>query len=282
VDAEDTQQGWSPLCTAASVGNARVCDALLRRGAAVDRPCRALLGEPAMHVACERGHVEVVRLLLANGAVVDNVNASGFTPLMVAAQEGQRAVAALLLSHGAAVNSVPAAASTPLSVACQHGRREVVHLLLARGVDVAQRCGPHGGFALHVACHSGHQDLVDLLLAHGADSDGAASNGATPLYAASEGGHTQLAALLLSRGARVDARGLNGQTPLMAACHGAHFGVAALLLSKGGPRPAGRAAPGGRAHACLYKHKEDTRAAAHKREAGGAFSGCQSLPPRPI
>lgn len=54
-----------------------------------------------MHEACNRGHIQAVRVLLNHGA---NVNASancGTTPLIDAASNGHNTIVKLLLDHGA-------------------------------------------------------------------------------------------------------------------------------------------------------------------------------------
>jgi len=54
-----------------------------------------------LHDAANCGHLELVRLLLANGAIVDSYNSFGDTPLLYATASGNTEVARLLLNHGA-------------------------------------------------------------------------------------------------------------------------------------------------------------------------------------
>ncbi|EGZ08509.1 hypothetical protein PHYSODRAFT_435214, partial [Phytophthora sojae] len=57
-------------------------------------------------IACENGHVEVVKLLLDNGASVNEVDEDGDCPLFVAAGNGHADIVKCLLEHGAATELV--------------------------------------------------------------------------------------------------------------------------------------------------------------------------------
>ncbi|MCC7441518.1 MAG: ankyrin repeat domain-containing protein [Bdellovibrionales bacterium] len=54
-----------------------------------------------LHFAVGRGHTEVIKLLLENGAQPDMKNSLGATPMISAARGGRREIASVLLSHGA-------------------------------------------------------------------------------------------------------------------------------------------------------------------------------------
>ena len=56
-------------------------------------------------VASHNGHLDVVRLLLENGATVDSRADDGWTSLMAASQNGHLDVVRLLLENSAAVES---------------------------------------------------------------------------------------------------------------------------------------------------------------------------------
>lgn len=88
--------GNTALMMAAFKHNKAAVDALLAKGAKVNRP-----GWSALHFAAASGDDDIAKALLARGAAIDALAPNDQTPLMVAAREGQQSVALVLLRAGA-------------------------------------------------------------------------------------------------------------------------------------------------------------------------------------
>ncbi|WP_379560637.1 ankyrin repeat domain-containing protein [Psychromarinibacter halotolerans] len=129
----------------------------------------ASLGRP-LFFAAQRGHAEVVRLLLEHGAD-PNTSFTFGSPLHTAARANDTAVVALILEHGGDPN-LPAGDfdQSPLHEAADRGATEVVRILIAGGADVNFR-NDKGQPAIHDAAASGHQNVVELLRGFGAKPD---------------------------------------------------------------------------------------------------------------
>lgn len=80
-----------------------------------------------LHEAAFAGDVELVKLLVENGADVDDRDVQGVTPLILAIQAGHSDIARVLIANGADVNARPASDggvdSTPLDVSIYLDRR---------------------------------------------------------------------------------------------------------------------------------------------------------------
>ena len=106
-----------------------------------DRPSMAAVlyecgGVPALHAACGRGDLEVVRHLLRRRAPAQLTNQPSATilartPLMHAALGASLAVATLLIQEGASLNSVDKEGRTALFLACERSA-----VLRSRGSEI--------------------------------------------------------------------------------------------------------------------------------------------------
>lgn len=64
-----------------------------------------MLGNTALTYACAGGFIDIVKVLLNEGANIEDHNENGHTPLMEAASAGHVEVARVLLDHGAGINT---------------------------------------------------------------------------------------------------------------------------------------------------------------------------------
>jgi len=86
----------TPLMYMAIVGDVKRAQALIKRGAHVNR-----LGWTPLHYAASKGNLKMVEFLLANKAIVNAPSPDGTTPLMMAAFSGSEDVVRTLLYAGA-------------------------------------------------------------------------------------------------------------------------------------------------------------------------------------
>ncbi|KAL7920744.1 ankyrin repeat-containing domain protein [Trichoderma austrokoningii] len=165
-------------------------------------------GRTALQAASERGHLNIVKLLLERGAEVNAPPSpvAGCTALQAAAKGGYGAIVHLLLSHGAQANAPSARYKgvTALQGACLQGNLETVELLLRSGADVQASGGGYDGdgTALHAAAEKGHLDIVKKLIGVGADINARSNRrGQTPMQGAMAGGHETVVKCLRDLGA---------------------------------------------------------------------------------
>jgi len=192
---------------------------------------RDFMGNTALILAANNGHLELLALLREAGAPVDHHEAAaigdtdrvravldenpesldsfsseGFTALALAAHFGHLDTMRLLLDRGAdaGVVSRHPVGVTPL-IAALFGRRvEAAKMLIARGADVHTGRGgkgwPRAGWGpLHYAAAYGFDDIVVMLLDRGASPDAQDDSGATPLDVARETGQGEAAGLLAGK-----------------------------------------------------------------------------------
>ena len=110
----------------------------------------------------------IARLLIERGARI-NVNSAGQnrTPLDLAAREGDLEMVELLVDNGANVNNYK-----PLQLASEKGYLEIVTYLVEHGANLNEPdivIGVDGLSPLHEAVRGGHFDVVEYLVEQGAD-----------------------------------------------------------------------------------------------------------------
>ncbi|KAF1318787.1 Tkl protein kinase, partial [Globisporangium splendens] len=190
-------------------------------------------GVTPLYVAARNGFIDIVELLLVQGAHVDFCDADGETPLYVAAYNGFLDVVVKLLNYGANVNMSDADGVTPLSVACGNGHLGIVQVLLERGAN-AEIGDTDGDTPLLVAAMNGFVGIVELLLQRTGEDvnvDQVNADGATALFIAAQNGFTEVMIPLLESGdADANLTDLHGVTPLCAASHSGHAAAVRVLL----------------------------------------------------
>lgn len=93
-----------------------------------------------LHVASQMGNIEMVELLLAHGAPVNEVDIDKTTPLMLAAASGHENVIKCLLAAGAKVNLVNNKKYTALYAALEMGYLAVANELMNAGATFIASC----------------------------------------------------------------------------------------------------------------------------------------------
>ncbi|GMF50752.1 unnamed protein product [Phytophthora fragariaefolia] len=135
--------------------------------------------------AAHAGNLEMVQLLLVEGAQVNTRTPSGFSPLLLAASGGHATVVQQLLMKGADPEACIARSGfTALLVASFNGYIDVVQHLIRKRVNLEVQSAD-GSTALHLAVEKGHAAVVQLLLAGGSDPNALIQrDGSTALHKA--------------------------------------------------------------------------------------------------
>lgn len=225
------ENGATPLHAAVASGHRDVALLLIK----ADRKLLAAregLGLSPLNLAALQGQVEIVEMLLDQGADIETGDRENSRPLHNAAARGHLEVIRLLIRKGADVKFQDANGATPLHFAATVGNMEVIRLLVASGAGVNQRNSTQGMAPLHWAVSRDKLDAVDLLVSKGADMEIRDDEGRTPLFLAVINEKIRAARLLLEKGANVDAAAREGDTPLLVALHGSRR-MANLLIENG-------------------------------------------------
>lgn len=178
----------------------------------------------------QAGDIAGVRDFIASGADINQVDKkSGWTPLEIAAEKDKVEIAKILIEAGAIVDN---GLSEPLDLAAYNGFTEIVNLLLQAGhyADKEKNKRFYDAFFSAIIC--GHIEIVKAFIRIGTDVN-YLLNGDSGLCRATESCHQEIVEFLLEVGAEVNLRDGNQSTPLMQAAYRASGEIARILIAAG-------------------------------------------------
>ena len=106
--------------------------------------------------------------LLAEGVTPDSADTTGSTLLMGSASLNNLDILKLLLNNGASVNKVNFNGETAFSYACARGNLECAKLLYEHGADINVRIGCSGSRPLDWAERNSSDEFIDWMKKNGA------------------------------------------------------------------------------------------------------------------
>jgi len=147
-----------------------------------------------LQIASENGHVQIVELLVKEGANVNLMEDSVWSSsaLKRAAEKGHKAIVKVLIDAGADLNLTDYVEQTASMSAAWTGQTEVLNILLEAGADISGSRNP-----LFIAARRGHKEITQMLINAGADVTARDSRGHTPLTIALSSQQFQVAQTLM-------------------------------------------------------------------------------------
>eukprot|EP00742_Colponemidia_sp_Colp-10_P011871 GILJ01013252.1.p1 GENE.GILJ01013252.1~~GILJ01013252.1.p1 ORF type:complete len:574 (-),score=64.89 GILJ01013252.1:195-1916(-) len=168
----------TPLYSALESGHSEMAHLLLQRGADAQAST-----EPLLYHACNHAVIDesLVRILFERGhGTVNTTDTYGVSAVHLLAMKGHVELLTLLLDNGADIHETstgPDYGYTALHFACRASHVPMIRLLLERGADIHGRA--NGKTPLFL-CHDA--TVAELLLDHGADINARTKTGKTILH----------------------------------------------------------------------------------------------------
>lgn len=211
----------TPILVACENGNVELIQLLINEGADVN-VSKHLAGTPLIN-ACEVGDICVVELLLQNGANVSLIDVDGKTPLRIARVKRHFDIIKILIEKGCGNGD------KTLSSACYEGDLNAVKTLIKAGADVNLKENVIA--PIKAACLAGHADVVKELICEGADVN-LWDGDLLPLSTACDEGHLDVVKELINARADLNLK-YQSHTPLTIACYKNHIQIAMELINAG-------------------------------------------------
>lgn len=160
-------------------------------------------GFTPLQIAAFHNHLEIVILLLKNGADLEVRDKNGYLAIHWAAKRGAFPIVKCFLDldkKKKLINDRGEYGRTPLHMSVHNGRMKVTHLLLEQGADINAQTesGDHCLTPLHEAVNMRNFNMVQLLTSYfSLNIMLTDENGRTPLYYAVSDGEIQIIEFLL-------------------------------------------------------------------------------------
>ena len=224
--------GWTPLHWACNKGHVDFVRVLVSEFKA-DKTIQTRFGNTPLMLAAINNHDNVVHALLPySQCLMDAKGRYGYTALHYACKYGYVDIVRTLVKHKANVNATTDSGDIPLTLAAINKHDNVVHALLSDSGCPVDAKGQDGYTALHCSCRDGHVDIVRTLVNHKANVNATTDSGDIPLTLAAINKHDNVVhALLSDSGCPVDAKGQDGYTALHCSCRDGHVDIVRTLVN---------------------------------------------------
>lgn len=197
--------------------------------------CKNAASWTPLHTAASLGNVEQVKALVDFGATVDATDGSHRTALLLSADMGKLAVAQTLLEKGAHINAADNKGLMPIHASCKNGHCDIVALLIEKGASVLSTDSSNTSALEHALAYNGYSDVSVLMAIQQAmkkkkEAESAAQGFA--LHRACQNASIEEIEKLVSEGAKLDELDKTGNSVLhYAAAHTNSEVLKALLAA---------------------------------------------------
>lgn len=223
----DERDGYTALMLAVEKGHTEIVKLLLEGDADInDKSIK--FGTTLLQIATKQGNTEVVKFLLKE-VDINEKDKLGSTALISAVENNQIKIVKTLIDHGAEIDVKDPDGNHVLLLAIQKNYMRIAQLLLNKVANVDIR-NLRGETALIISASSGKKEIVGALINKGADVNAKDKNGLTAMYRALLQGHKEVVQLLLENRAEVNIK--QDYTPLMIASRKGFRDLVKIMLDK--------------------------------------------------
>lgn len=225
------QLGRTPLYTAILSRRIDMITLLLENGALVRVGDHNL--QSPIHVAGFMNDTAMISLLLEKGAIIDTRAIGGASPLIHSSLMNRFELSKFLIEKGADINIQCNALTVPLYFAALNNNIDYLNFLITLGADLDTQ-DFLSRTPLSIGVRDGYFEVVNALIEYGADLNYKDSFlDRNLIHLAAIRGHDKIAELLIKKGVNLNEKDKNSHTPLDYANKYGHLSTSELLKKFG-------------------------------------------------
>eukprot|EP00057_Strongylocentrotus_purpuratus_P004072 XP_003727953.1 PREDICTED: trichohyalin isoform X1 [Strongylocentrotus purpuratus] len=181
-----------------------------------------------LHLACSKGHIDVIDIIIACKAKLNMCDNDQRSPLMKAVQGNFGVCVETLLLNKADPNLVDKNGNTALHLAAIAGAQDPTLFLLENGAMV-NAANKDGSIALHLATANKHDEVIEIFLNEDVDVNATDNENRTALMWACQTDQIGVVRVLLANKADIDIKDSKGWTANDHAIMGGFHGCSHLI-----------------------------------------------------
>ena len=228
INAVDIE-GWSALSYAINNGDIEIAKLLLENKVKIKDELLIEIKSPIVE-----SRINIMKLLIENGANINYTDENGFNPLNIAIESGDMELTKFLITNGANVNSLMQDGVSLIGYAIAQNNMDLLQILIENGANVNYTNGDSwADTPLKTASRLGLDNVVRILLTRNADINAVDINGNTALHTAALNSQLSVVKLLLEKNPNLDIQNKVGNTALHLAVISGNIDIVGELVLKG-------------------------------------------------
>ena len=228
INAVDIE-GWSALSYAINNGDIEIAKLLLENKVKIKDELLIAIKSPIVE-----SRINIMKLLIENGANINYTDENGFNPLNIAIESGDMELTKFLITNGANVNSLMQDGVSLIGYAIAQNNMDLLQILIENGANVNYTGGDSwANTPLQTASRLGLDNVVRILLSRNVDINAVDINGNTALHTAALNSQLSVVKLLLEKNTNLDIQNKVGNTALHLAVISGNIDIVGELVLKG-------------------------------------------------
>eukprot|EP01080_Neovahlkampfia_damariscottae_P003358 gene3358-5905_t len=225
----------NPLLKASTRGDIEMIKLLIEFGCKLDAKDKNHFG--AIHYAAFKGQLETMKFLFEKGLSAQSKDKNGISLILQICGRKKEVhdnieVIKLILEKGGLLDDSSHSHQTPLLAATRAGNFKIVKYLIEKGckLNVKNR---QKKTALHYAAQNNHVEMMKYLVDKGISLSSRDQTENTPLLTAAQNGSLDVVKYLLSKGCSVTEKSMHQTTVFLKSIHSENLNLISFLLDNG-------------------------------------------------